>query len=77
MSLLYINRVMTPSFISTISKMPTRFKTLDSIKKRKVCDETGKVIGVISRRGDVTTAREKGIGKIQKVGSYKSLKVML
>lgn len=49
-------------------------KTLGSIKNGKVCDETGKVIGVISGHGDVTTASGKSIGKIQKDGSYKSMK---
>lgn len=49
-------------------------KTLGSIKNGKVCDETGKVIGVISGHGDVTTASGKNIGKIQKDGSYKSMK---
>lgn len=49
-------------------------KTLGSIKNGKVCDETGKVIGVISGHGDVTTASGKTIGKIQKDGGYKSMK---
>lgn len=49
-------------------------KTLGSIKNGKVCDATGKVIGVISGHGDVTTASGKNIGKIQKDGSYKSMK---
>jgi hypothetical protein len=49
-------------------------KTLGSIKNGKVCDETEKVIGVISGHGDVTTASGKMIGKIQKDGSYKSMK---
>lgn len=49
-------------------------KTLGSIKNGKVCDVTGKVIGVISRHGDVTTANGKQIGKIQKDGSFKSMK---
>lgn len=49
-------------------------KTLGSIKNGKVCDESGKVIGVISGHGDVTTASGKNIGKIQKDGSYKSMK---
>jgi hypothetical protein len=49
-------------------------KVLGSIKNGKVCDETGKVIGVISGHGDVTTASGKSIGKIQKDGSYKSMK---
>lgn len=48
-------------------------KQLGSIKNGKVCDETGKVIGIISGHGDVTTANGKGIGKIQKDGSMKSM----
>lgn len=49
-------------------------KTLGSIKNGKVCDETGKVIGVISGHGDVTTASGKAIGKIQQNGSFQSTK---
>lgn len=49
-------------------------KPLGSIKNGKVCDVSGKVIGVISGHGDVTTASGKNIGKIQKDGSYKSMK---
>ena len=49
-------------------------KTLGSIKNGKVCDETGKVIGIISAHGDVATASGKPIGQIQKDGSYKSMK---
>ena len=49
-------------------------KLLGSIKNGKVCDVTGKVIGVISSHGDVTTANGKQIGKIQKDGSFKSMK---
>jgi hypothetical protein len=49
-------------------------KPLGSIKNGKVCDVTGKVIGVISGHGDVTTASGKGVGKIQKDGSMKSMK---
>jgi hypothetical protein len=49
-------------------------KILGSIKNGKVCDETGKVIGVISGHGDVTTASGKSIGKIEKDGTYKSMK---
>jgi hypothetical protein len=48
-------------------------KTLGSIKNGKICDETGKVIGVISGHGDVTAANGKSIGKIQKDGSFKSM----
>lgn len=49
-------------------------KPLGSIKNGKVCDVTGKVIGVISRHGDVTTSSGKTVGKIQKDGSMKSMK---
>lgn len=49
-------------------------KTLGSIKDGKVCDVTGKVIGVISGHGDVTTSSGKLVGKIQKDGIYKSMK---
>lgn len=49
-------------------------KPLGSIKNGKACDVTGKVIGVISGHGDVSTASGKMIGKIQKDGSYKSMK---
>ena len=49
-------------------------KHLGSIKNGKVCDQTGKVIGIIAAHGDVTTANGKGIGKIQKDGSFKSMK---
>ena len=49
-------------------------KTRGSIKNGKVCDETGKVIGIISAHGDVATASGKPIGQIQKDGSYKSMK---
>lgn len=49
-------------------------KQLGSIKNGKVCDVTGKVIGIISAHGDVTTASGKPIGKIQKDGSFKSIK---
>ena len=49
-------------------------KLLGSIKDGKVCDITGKVIGIIADHGDVTTANGKGIGKLQKDGSFKSMK---
>lgn len=49
-------------------------KPLGSIKDGKICDVTGKVIGVISGHGDVTTASGKSIGKIEKNGSFKSMK---
>jgi hypothetical protein len=49
-------------------------KALGSIKDGKACDVTGKVIGVISGHGDVTTSSGKLIGKVQKDGKYKSMK---
>lgn len=49
-------------------------KALGSIKNGKVCDVTGKVIGIISAHGDVADASGKTIGKIRKDGSYKSIK---
>ncbi|MBA4054413.1 MAG: hypothetical protein C0490_06865 [Marivirga sp.] len=49
-------------------------KPLGSIKNGKVCDVTGKVIGIISEHGDVSTTSGKSIGKIQKDGSFKSKK---
>lgn len=49
-------------------------KPLGSIKDGKVCDVSGTVIGVISAHGDVTAANGKSIGKIQKDGSFKSMK---
>ncbi len=49
-------------------------KPLGSIKNGKVCDVSGKVIGVIAQTGDVTTANGKSIGKIKKNGSFKSSK---
>jgi hypothetical protein len=49
-------------------------KLLGSIKNGKVCDASGKVIGVIAEHGDVTTASGKKVGTIQKDGSYKSMK---
>lgn len=49
-------------------------KVLGSVKEGKVCDETGKVIAIISSHGDVATTSGKMIGKIQKDGSYKSMK---
>jgi hypothetical protein len=45
---------------------------LGSIKNGKVCDVSGKVIGIIANDGDVSTAAGKNIGKIQKDGSFKS-----
>lgn len=49
-------------------------KTLGSIKNGKVCDISGKVIGVISGHGDVTTSSGKSVGKIQTDGSMKTMK---
>jgi hypothetical protein len=49
-------------------------KPLGSIKNGKVCDVSGKVIGIISGHGDVTTSSGKSVGKIQKDGSMKSMK---
>jgi hypothetical protein len=49
-------------------------KPLGSIKNGKVCDASGKVIGVISEHGDVTTVSGKKVGTIQKDGTYKSMK---
>jgi hypothetical protein len=47
-------------------------KPLGTIKNGKVCDVTGKVIGVIAAHGDVSTVSGKSLGKIQKDGSFKS-----
>jgi hypothetical protein len=49
-------------------------KPLGAIKNGKVCDTSGKVIGILADHGDVTTAAGKSIGKIQKDGSFKSMK---
>ncbi|MBL0742754.1 5-fold beta-flower protein [Chryseolinea lacunae] len=49
-------------------------KPLGSIKNGKVCDTSGKVIGIIADNGDVSTAAGKGLGTIQKDGSFKSKK---
>jgi hypothetical protein len=68
------HRGMHPRLQSDGTVVDDNGKTLGSIKNGKVCDETGKVLGVISGRGDVTTASGKSIGKIQKDGSYKSMK---
>lgn len=48
-------------------------KALGSIRNGKVCDVTGKVIGILSEHGDVTAASGKRIGKIRKDGSFKSM----
>ena len=52
-------------------------RQLGSIKNGKICDETGKVIGIISAAGDVVTASGKKVGQIQKDGSFKSTKGMV
>jgi hypothetical protein len=52
-------------------------KPLGSIKNGKVCDVTGKVIGIIANDGDVATATGKKVGQIQKDGSFKSTKGMI
>jgi hypothetical protein len=49
-------------------------KKLGSIKEGKVCDVSGKVIGVISEHGDVATASGKPIGMMHKDGSFESMK---
>lgn len=49
-------------------------KKLGSIKNGKVCDVSGKVIGVVSEHGDVATTSGKSIGTIQKDGTFKSIK---
>lgn len=49
-------------------------KPLGSIKNGKICDATGKVIGIIADHGDITSASGKPIGKIQQDGSFKSPK---
>jgi len=50
-------------------------KPLGSITNGKVCDVTGKVIGIIAKNGDVSAANGKGIvGVIQKDGSFKTKK---
>lgn len=49
-------------------------KSLGSIKEGKVCDVTGKVIGIISGHGDVTTMSGKSVGKIGRDGSMKTMK---
>jgi hypothetical protein len=68
------HRGMHPRLQSDGNVVDDAGKTLGSVKNGKVCDETGKVIGVISAHGDVTTASGKSIGKIQKDGSFKSKK---
>lgn len=49
-------------------------KPLGSIKNGKVCDVTGKVIGIISAHGDVSTISGKNVGQIQKDASMKTMK---
>lgn len=68
------HRGMHPRLLADGTVVDDDGKKLGSIKDGKVCDETGKVIGVISAHGDVTTSSGKTIGKIQKDGSFKSMK---
>ena len=68
------HRGMHPRLQSDGTVVDENGKTLGSIKNGKACDVTGKVIGVISGHGDVTTASGKKIGKIEKDGSFKSMK---
>jgi hypothetical protein len=68
------HRGMHPILKSDGSVVDESGKALGSIKDGKVCDVTGKEIGVISGHGDVTAANGKSIGKIQKDGSFKSMK---
>jgi len=68
------HRGMHPTLKSDGSIVDESGKPLGSIKNGKVCDVTGKVIGVISGHGDVTTTSGKSIGQIQKDGSFKSMK---
>src|SRR5690242_6027139 len=49
-------------------------RPLGSIKNGKVCDVSGKVIGIIAGHGDVTPSSGKSVGKIQKDGNFKSKK---
>jgi hypothetical protein len=49
-------------------------KPLGSIKNGKVCDVSGKTIGIISAHGDVSTVSGKNVGNIQKDGSMKTMK---
>jgi hypothetical protein len=68
------HRGMHPRLQSDGTVVDDHGKTLGSIKNGKVCDETGKVIGIIAADGDVATASGKSIGKIQNNGSFKSTK---
>jgi hypothetical protein len=68
------HRGMHPRLQADGTVVDDKGKTLGSIKNGKVCDATGKVIGIISGHGDVTTASGKNVGKIQKDGSFKSMK---
>jgi hypothetical protein len=68
------HRGMHPRLQADGTVVDDKGKTLGSIKNGKVCDATGKVIGVISGHGDVTTVSGKNVGQIQKDGSFKSMK---
>jgi hypothetical protein len=69
------HRGMHPTLKADGTVVDENGKPLGAIKNGKVCDVTGKVIGIISDHGDVTTANGKGIvGVIQKNGSFKSHK---
>lgn len=68
------HRGMHPRLQSDGTVIDDNGKVLGSIKNGKVCDVSGKVIGVISRHGDVSTASGKPVGKIGKDGSFKSTK---
>jgi hypothetical protein len=68
------HRGMHPRLQADGTVVDDKGKTLGSIKNGKVCDATGKTIGVISGHGDIATASGKNVGKIQKDGSFKSMK---
>lgn len=68
------HRGMHPRLQADSTVVDDEGKPLGSIKNGKVCDATGKTIGVISGHGDVSTASGKMVGKIQKDGSFKSMK---
>ena len=68
------HRGMHPTLKADGSVVDETGKALGSIKSGKVCDVSGKVIGIIAEHGDVTAANGKRIGKIQKDGTYKPMK---
>ncbi len=68
------HRAMHPRLQADGTVVDDAGKVLGSIKNGKVCDVSGKVIGVISAHGDVATASGKKVGQIQKDGSMKSMK---